>query len=40
MKLEKAVDNIKFFQEMFGEGRAKNIGEQYLEAAKTAQQFL
>ena len=39
LRLEKAVDNIKFFQEMFN-GRSKTLGEQFQDAARTAQQFL
>ena len=35
LRLEKAVDNIKFFQEMFN-GRAKTLGEQFHDAAMTA----
>ena len=35
LRLEKAVDNIKFFQEMFN-GRSKTLGEQFHDAAMTA----
>jgi len=34
-KLEKTIENLRFFHEMFGE-ETKALGENYLEAARIA----